>query len=43
MLKSSITINDTEIILGRVAIDQTIRTIIDQYSYNSETIDQKVE
>ena len=43
MLKSTITINNVDIILGRVAVDQTIRNIIDEYSYNKETIDQKVE
>jgi len=42
MLKSFITINNVDIILGRVAVDQTIRDIIDEYSYNQDKIDQKV-
>jgi len=43
MLKSTITINNVDIILGRVAVDQTIRDIIDEYSYNQDMIKQMVE
>jgi len=43
MLKSFITINNVDIILGRVAVDQTIKNVIDAYSYNQDTIKEMVE